>query len=48
MLGRTGRVTGSRELVISRTPYVAAYAVRGDAIIILHVFHGARLWPTEL
>ena len=47
-LGRPGRVAGSRELVITRTPYVAAYCVRQDAVIILHVFHGARLWPSEL
>lgn len=48
MLGRPGRVAGSRELVIARTPYVAAYCVRGDAVVIVHVFHGARQWPTEL
>lgn len=48
MLGRPGRVAGSRELVIARTPYVAAYCVRQDAVIILHVFHGARLWPAEM
>ncbi|MGY4286957.1 toxin ParE1/3/4 [Bradyrhizobium sp. LM2.7] len=28
--GRPGRVAGTRELVIPRTPYVAAYLVDGD------------------
>ena len=45
--GRIGRVAGTRELVILRTPYVAAYTVTGDTIRILRVLHGAQLWPGE-
>lgn len=44
-LGRPGRVTGTRELVIAGTPYIIPYRVREDAIEILRVFHGARRWP---
>jgi toxin ParE1/3/4 len=44
-MGRPGRVPGTRELVITRTPYVVPYRVRGDAIEILRVYHGARPWP---
>jgi toxin ParE1/3/4 len=44
-LGRLGRITGPRELVVVETPYVVPYRVRGDEIEILAVFHGARRWP---
>jgi addiction module RelE/StbE family toxin len=43
--GRAGRVPGTRELVISHTPFIAAYAVEKDRIVILAVYHGARQWP---
>lgn len=43
--GRLGRIAGTRELVISGTPYVAAYAVSGSTIRILRVLHGAQEWP---
>jgi toxin ParE1/3/4 len=46
--GRTGRVAGTRELVIPRTPYVAAYLIEGDTVRILRVLHGAQMWPDEL
>lgn len=46
--GRPGRVPGTRELVIPRTPYVAAYALTGDRIRILRVLHGAQMWPDDL
>jgi addiction module RelE/StbE family toxin len=46
--GRPGRVAGTRELVISGTPYVAAYIVTANAIRILRVLHGAQRWPDEL
>ena len=45
LLGRPGRVKGTRELVVARTPYIVAYRVKKGAIQILRVLHGARLWP---
>jgi toxin ParE1/3/4 len=45
MSGRTGRVPGTRELVISNTPFIAAYTIDRDRIIILAIYHGAQLWP---
>ena len=45
--GRPGRVPGTRELVIPRTPYVAAYALAPDRIRILRVLHGAQMWPED-
>jgi toxin ParE1/3/4 len=45
-LGRPGRVPGTRELVVSGTPYLVAYSVLVGTIIILSVQHGARRWPS--
>lgn len=47
-MGRPGRVKGTRELVVIRTPYIVAYRVKKEAIQILRVLHGARLWPARL
>ncbi|HZX69390.1 MAG TPA: type II toxin-antitoxin system RelE/ParE family toxin [Rhodanobacter sp.] len=46
--GRIGRVPGTRELVIDRTPYIAAYRIAGDTVRILRVLHGAQQWPDAL
>ena len=46
-LGRPGRVPGTRELVVSGTPFVIPYRVRSGRIEILRVFHGAQRWPDE-
>ena len=44
-MGRPGRVPGTRELVIPKTPFVVPYRLVGRTIQILRVFHGARRWP---
>jgi toxin ParE1/3/4 len=44
-MGRSGRVPGTRELVIPRTPFVVPYRVVGNVMQILRIFHGARRWP---
>jgi toxin ParE1/3/4 len=45
--GRPGRSPGTRELVISRLPYLVVYSVDADprTVVILRVLHGAMLWP---
>lgn len=43
--GRPGRITGTRELVISRTGHVAAYLVRGEEVIVIRIRHGRQHWP---
>ena len=45
-LGRAGRIAGTRELVITGTPYVVAYRVVANGVQILTVVHGARDWPS--
>ncbi len=47
-LGRHGCVPGTRELVISDTPYIIPYRVRGATIEIVRVYHSARRWPERL
>jgi addiction module RelE/StbE family toxin len=45
--GRPGRVPGTRELVVTGTPYIVPYRVRGATVEILRVFHAARKWPEK-
>ena len=47
MAGREGRVAGTRELVISGTPFVVAYRIEKNEVRILAVLHAAREWPEE-
>lgn len=46
-MGRAGRVKGTRELVISRTPFIAVYRIEGQLIEILRFLHGAQKWPLK-
>jgi toxin ParE1/3/4 len=45
MSGRPGRVPGTRELVVSNVPFIVAYTIEQDRIVILAVYHGAQHWP---
>src|SRR4029077_7815685 len=45
-MGRAGRVPGTRELVIPRTPYIVPYRLQRTTIQILRVYHAARRWWT--
>jgi addiction module RelE/StbE family toxin len=47
-MGRPGRIEGTRELVISGTPYIAAYRIDGETVRILRVLHGALHWPDQM
>jgi addiction module RelE/StbE family toxin len=44
-LGRAGRVSGTRELVIPALPFIVPYRVRGRIIEVLRVMHASRQWP---
>lgn len=45
MLGRVGRVDGTRELVIANTSYIVIYRVKGNAVEILRVLHTSKRYP---
>lgn len=47
-IGRAGEIKGTRELVVSGTPYIVAYRVRESHVEILFVQHGAREWPDDV
>ena len=47
-LGVPGRVPGTRELVIPKTPYIVPYRVRHSKIEIARVYHASRRWPDRL
>jgi toxin ParE1/3/4 len=46
--GRPGRVAGTRELVITGLPYIAAYRIDRRRVTILRLLHGAQKWPKKL
>ncbi|WP_246318747.1 type II toxin-antitoxin system RelE/ParE family toxin [Peteryoungia desertarenae] len=46
--GRSGRVQGTRELVVSGTSYIIADQLDGDRLRILRGLHSSRLWPDDL
>jgi toxin ParE1/3/4 len=43
--GRTGQLTGTRELVVVPLPYVIVYTVADLIVHIARVLHGAQDWP---
>ncbi len=44
-LGRLGRKPGTRELVLSGSPFLAVYRLYKDVIEIARILHGAQKWP---
>ena len=46
--GRSGRIVGTRELVIAGTPYIVPYRIKGERLELIAVFHGRQKWPIKL
>ncbi|MEJ1970692.1 MAG: type II toxin-antitoxin system RelE/ParE family toxin [Rhizomicrobium sp.] len=46
-IGRKGRRSDTRELVVTGTPYILEYRVGRSRIEITRVIHGARKWPPD-
>ncbi len=46
-IGRRGRVQGTLELVIVKTPYIAAYRIKGSKIQVLRILHSSQPWPSS-
>nr|MBF0223536.1 type II toxin-antitoxin system RelE/ParE family toxin [Desulfobulbaceae bacterium] len=44
-LGRPGRLTDTKELVVSGTPFIVVYWIKNGVVQILRVLHHARCWP---
>ena len=47
-IGRPGRVQGTRELVVSGTPYIVPYRILDGRVQIITVLHSSQQWPREL
>ena len=45
-MGRVGRVLETRELVVSATPFIVIYQIRGRLIMVLRILHSSRKWPS--
>ena len=43
--GRPGRLKGTRELVVPRTPFIVVYRVAKTHVELIRVLHGAQQWP---
>ena len=43
-LGRPGRVSETRELVVSGTPFIVVYTVRSGLLYVVRVLHHGRKW----
>lgn len=47
MMGRNGKADGTREFVITRTPYMLVYRINAEVLEVLRVIHGAQQWPAN-
>jgi toxin ParE1/3/4 len=47
-IGRSGRILGTRELIVPDTPYIVPYRVRNERLELVAVFHGRQKWPSKL
>ena len=47
-MGRPGRILGTREWVIKGLPYLIAYRVEENSLVILRGLHSARKWPEKV
>lgn len=43
-LGRSGRVSGTRELVAHQN-YILVYTVSGESVVVVRVLHASQQWP---
>jgi toxin ParE1/3/4 len=46
LMGRKGRIEGTRELIITNSPYIVVYRVQADRIEILRILHSSQKFPT--
>ena len=44
-IGRVGRVDNTRELVVTDTPYIVIYRLRGNTVEIIRILHTSMKYP---
>lgn len=47
-IGRAGRVPGTKELIVPKTPFIVPYRVKDDTVQVLRVYHSSRMWPGRM
>jgi toxin ParE1/3/4 len=47
LAGRAGVLSGTREMVIPGLPYIVVYRVDETVVVVLGIYHGARLRPGQ-
>jgi len=47
-MGRPGRIPGTRERVLTDIPYILAYRVEQNSLVILRALHTSRRWPDAI
>ena len=45
LMGKAGRVAGTREMVLSDIPYIVAYRATATEIEVLTILHTSQRWP---
>jgi toxin ParE1/3/4 len=48
LAGRKGRIAGTREMVVPRTPFIVAYTIEEEEVRIVTILHTSRRWPEFL
>ena len=44
-MGKNGRVEGTRELIISNSPYILIYRVKEESVEVLRILHTSKFYP---
>jgi toxin ParE1/3/4 len=44
-MDRAGRLSGTRKLVVARTPYIVVYGIMNQEVRILRLLRSAQRWP---
>ena len=47
-MGRPGRASGTRELVVPETPFIIPYRLKDNRLELIAVLHGRQKWPAKL
>ncbi len=47
LLGKKGKVEGSRERLMTRYPYRLVYRIDGETIFVSRIVHTHQQWPPE-
>ncbi|MGD9581314.1 MAG: type II toxin-antitoxin system RelE/ParE family toxin [Vampirovibrionia bacterium] len=47
-IGRPGRLLGTRELIITKYPYIVLYRILNNEIEVIRVIHTSMKWPENI